>query len=145
MRHNQALLEMTNVLKKISPDVKLGQDVFVYDYVNLYRRCKIQSHSFICEGVTIEDEVMISHGEMFINEPEPAAVNVAGELKSEADWSCVSTLVKKGAAIGSNATILCGITIGERALVGAGAVVTKDVPPDAIVAGTPATVLRGCT
>ena len=118
---------MTNVLKKIS------------------RRCKIQSHSFICEGVTIEDEVMISHGEMFINEPEPAAVNVAGELKSEADWSCVPTLVKKGAAIGSNATILCGITIGERALVGAGAVVTKDVPPDAIVAGTPATVLRSRT
>ncbi len=156
---------MTNSLKKISPDVKLGKGVIVYDFVNLYgceigdetrigafvevqknakigRRCKIQSHSFICEGVTIEDEVMISHGVMFINDPKPAAVNAAGAVKTEADWTCVPTLVKRGAAVGSNATILCGVTIGERALIGAGAVVTKDVPPNTIVAGTPATVLR---
>jgi acetyltransferase-like isoleucine patch superfamily enzyme len=156
---------MTDLLKKISADVKLGKDVIIYDFVNLYgceignesrigtfveiqknvkigRRCKIQSHTFICEGVTIEDEVMISHGVMFINDREPAAVNADGELKSEADWTCVPTLVKKGAAIGSNATILCGVTIGERALIGAGAVVTKDVPPDTIVAGTPAEVIR---
>jgi acetyltransferase-like isoleucine patch superfamily enzyme len=156
---------MIDSLKKISADVKLGKDVIIYDFVNLYgceigsesrigtfveiqksvkigRRCKIQSHTFICEGVTIEDEVMISHGVMFINDREPAAVNADGELKSEADWTCVPTIVRKGAAIGSNATILCGVTIGERALVGAGAVVTKDVPPDTIVAGTPAAVIR---
>jgi len=156
---------MTNSLKKISPDVKLGKGVIVYDFVNLYgceigdetrigtfvevqknakigRRCKIQSHSFICEGVTIEDEVMISHGVMFINDPKPAAVNAAGALKTEANWTRLPTLVKRGAAVGSNATILCGVTIGERALIGAGAVVTKDVPPNTIVAGTPATVLR---
>jgi acetyltransferase-like isoleucine patch superfamily enzyme len=156
---------MTNSLKKISPDVNLGKGVFVHDFANLYgceigdetrigtfvevqknakigRRCKIQSHSFICEGVTIEDEVMISHGVMFINDPKPAAVNAAGAVKTEADWTCVPTLVKRGAAVGSNATILCGVTIGERALIGAGAVVTKDVPPNTIVAGTPATVLR---
>ena len=106
------------------------------------RRCKIQSHTFICEGVTVEDGVMVSHGVMFINDLEPSAVTEAGGLKSEADWTLVRTLVKRGAAIGSNATILCGVTIGERALVGAGAVVTKDVPADSIVAGNPATVLR---
>ena len=156
---------MIDSLKKISADVKLGKDVIIYDFVNLYgceigsesrigtfveiqknvkigRRCKIQSHTFICEGVTIEDEVMISHGVMFINDREPAAVNADGELKSEADWTCVPTIVRKGATIGSNGTILCGVTIGERALVGAGAVVTKDVPPDTIVAGTPAAVIR---
>jgi acetyltransferase-like isoleucine patch superfamily enzyme len=152
-------------LRKISPDVTLGNNVVVYDFVNLYgceigddsrigtfveiqrnakigRRCKIQSHTFICEGVTIEDEVMIAHGVMFINDPDPAAVNEAGEMKTNADWRCVPTVVKRGAAIGSNATILCGVTIGEGALVGAGAVVTKDVPPGAIVAGNPARFLR---
>jgi UDP-2-acetamido-3-amino-2,3-dideoxy-glucuronate N-acetyltransferase len=152
-------------LQKISPDVKLGSNVVIYDFVNLYgceigddsrigtfvevqrnakigKRCKIQSHSFICEGVTIEDEVMVAHGVMFINDPDPAAVNDGGELKSAADWRCVPTLVKRGAAIGSNATILCGVTIGERALIGAGAVVTKDVPAGAVVAGNPARILR---
>jgi len=156
---------MHSDLKKISADVKFGKDVVVYDFVNLYgceigdesrigtfveiqrnvrigKRCKIQSHSFICEGVTIEDEVMISHGVMFINDPEPAAVNEDGNLKTTADWTCVPTLVKRGAAIGSNATILCGVTIGERALIGAGAVVTKDVPPDTTVVGNPARILR---
>jgi len=156
---------MHNNLKKISADVKLGRDVVVYDFVNLYgceigdesrigtfveiqrnvrigKRCKIQSHSFICEGVTIEDEVMVAHGVMFINDPEPAAVSEDGNLKTAADWTCVPTLVKRGAAIGSNATILCGVTIGERALIGAGAVVTKDVPPDTVVVGNPARILR---
>ena len=156
---------MHSDLKKIGADVKFGKDVIVYDFVNLYgceigdesrigtfveiqrnvrvgKRCKIQSHSFICEGVTIEDEVMISHGVMFINDPEPAAVNEDGNLKTAADWTCVPTLVKRGAAIGSNATILCGVTIGERALIGAGAVVTKDVPPDTVVVGNPAKILR---
>jgi UDP-2-acetamido-3-amino-2,3-dideoxy-glucuronate N-acetyltransferase len=152
-------------LQKISPDVKLGSNVVIYDFVNLYgceigddsrigtfveiqrnakigKRCKIQSHTFICEGVTIEDEVMVAHGVMFINDLRPAAVNADGELKGAADWSCVPTLVKRGAAIGSNATILCGVTIGERALIGAGAVVTKDVPAGAVVAGNPARFLH---
>jgi acetyltransferase-like isoleucine patch superfamily enzyme len=152
-------------LKKISPDVTLGKDVVIYDFVNLYgceigdesrigtfveiqrnakigKRCKIQSHTFICEGVTIEDEVMVAHGVMFINDPDPAAVSGSGALKGAADWVCVPTLVKRGASIGSNATILCGVTIGERALIGAGAVVTKDVPAGAVVAGNPARFLR---
>ena len=151
--------------KIIAPDVKLGKDVLIHDFVNLYgceigdetrigafveiqknvkvgRRCKIQSHTFICEGVTIEDEVMISHGVIFINDRDPWAVNPDGSLKTEADWTCVPTLVKRRAAIGSNATIMCGVTIGEGALVGAGAVVTKDVPPNTVVAGNPAKVLR---
>ncbi len=152
-------------LKVISPDVKLGKGVKIYDFVNLYgceigdetrigtfvevqknvkigKRCKIQSHTFICEGVTIEDEVMISHGVMFINDLEPSAVNEDGSLKGENDWHCVSTLVKKKASIGSNATILAGVTIGENALVGAGAVVTADVAADTVVAGNPARFLR---
>ena len=149
----------------VAPDVKLGKDVKLYSFVNLYgcsigdetsigtfveiqknaligRRCKIQSHTFICEGVTIEDEVFVGHGVMFINDKDPDAVNQDGSLKTEADWVCIPTVVKRGASIGSNATILCGVTIGEGALVGAGAVVTKDVPPNAIVAGNPARVLR---
>lgn len=148
----------------IARDVKLGKNVRIYNFVNLYgceidddtrigtfvevqkgvkigKRCKIQSHAFICEGVTIEDEVMISHGVMFINDKNPAAVNPDGHLKTEADWTCIPTLVKKRAAIGSNATILCGVTIGEGALVGAGTVVTKDVPPDTVVIGNPARIL----
>ena len=156
---------MHSELKKISADVKFGKDVVVYEFVNLYgceigdesrigtfveiqrnvrigKRCKIQSHSFICEGVTIEDEVMVAHGVMFINDLEPAAVNQDGSLKTAANWTCVPTLVKRGAAIGSNATILGGVTIGERALIGAGTVVTKDVPADTIVAGNPARFLR---
>lgn len=149
----------------ISQDVKLGNNVRIFSFVNLYgceigdetkigtfveiqkgvtigKRCKIQSHSFICEGVVIEDEVMIAHGVMFINDRDPSAVNTDGRLKNEADWTCVSTRIGRRASIGSNATILCGVTIGEGALVGAGAVVTKDVPPDTVVGGNPARILR---
>jgi UDP-2-acetamido-3-amino-2,3-dideoxy-glucuronate N-acetyltransferase len=151
--------------QQITPDVKFGQGVRVFSFVNLYgceigdeskigtfveiqkgarigRRCKISSHTFICEGVTIEDEVFIGHGVMFTNDLFPRATNPDGSLQTAADWKCIPTVVKKGAAIGSNATILCGITIGERAVVGAGAVVTKDVPAGAVVAGSPARVIR---
>ncbi|MGA2819819.1 MAG: acyltransferase [Anaerolineales bacterium] len=150
---------------RIAADVKLGRDVKIFAFVNLYgcaigdeskigafveiqkgasvgRRCKISSHSFICEGVTIEDEVFIGHGVMFINDRYPRATVAGGGLATEADWQVVPTLVKRGASIGSNATILCGVTIGEGAIVGAGSVVTKDVPARAIVAGNPAQVLR---
>jgi acetyltransferase-like isoleucine patch superfamily enzyme len=149
---------------RIAPDVRLGLGVRIYGFVNLYgceigddtrigtfveiqkgsrigRRVKISSHSFICEGVTIEDEVFIGHGVTFINDKYPRATGSSGELQTEDDWECISTLVKKGASIGSNATILCGVTIGERALIGAGSVVTHDVPPDAVVAGNPARIL----
>jgi acetyltransferase-like isoleucine patch superfamily enzyme len=149
---------------RISPDVKLGRDVKIYAFVNLYgceigdeskigtfveiqkgvkvgRRVKVSSHTFICEGVTIEDEVFIGHGVTFINDKYPRSTTTEGELQSEADWVCVPTLIKKGASIGSNATILCGVTIGERAMVGAGSVVTHDVPADIVVAGVPARVL----
>lgn len=151
--------------KIIAEDVKLGKNVKIYNFVNLYgcqigdetrigtfveiqknvkigKRCKIQSHTFICEGVTIEDGVMISHGVMFINDREPGAVNPDGSLQDEEDWTVIPTIVKKRATIGTNATIMCGVTIGENALVGAGAVVTKDVPPNTVVAGNPARVLR---
>ena len=151
--------------KIIAPDVTLGKDVKIAPFVNLYgcrigdetkigpfveiqkkaiigRRCKIQSHTFICEGVSIEDEVMVGHGVMFTNDLYPAAVNPDGSIQTEADWQCIPTIVKKRASIGSNATILCGITIGEGALVGAGAVVTKDVPAGTIVVGNPARVLK---
>jgi acetyltransferase-like isoleucine patch superfamily enzyme len=150
---------------RIAPDVKLGRGVKIYAFVNLYgcaigdeskigtfveiqkgasigKRVKVSSHSFICEGVTIEDEVFVGHGVMFINDKYPRAANPDGSVQSEADWQVVPTLVKRGASIGSNATILCGVTIGERAIVGAGSVVTRDVPPDTIVAGVPARVKR---
>ena len=104
------------------------------------KNCKIQSHTFICEGVTIEDEVFVGHGVTFINDKYPRATT--GGLQTEADWKVVPTLVKKGASIGSGATILCGVTIGEHAIVGAGSVVTRDVPPGTIVAGNPARVIR---
>ena len=105
-------------------------------------RCKISSHTFICEGVTLEDEVFVGHGVIFTNDLYPQATNINGSLQTEADWKCIKTLVKRGAAIGSGATLLCGITIGERALVGAGSVVTKDVPAGAVVAGNPARVIK---
>jgi acetyltransferase-like isoleucine patch superfamily enzyme len=150
----------------ITESVQLGEDVRIFhtSLVNLYgckigsgsrvgafveiqknafigARCKISSHTFICEGVTIEDEVFVGHGVMFTNDVYPQATNSDGSAQSEADWKVVETRVCKRASIGSNATILCGITIGEGALVGAGAVVTKDVPPFAIVAGVPAKVV----
>lgn len=151
--------------KLISPDVTLGKDVILNDFINLYgckiddetrigpfveiqknafigKRCKIQSHTFICEGVTIEDEVFVGHGVMFINDRYPRATAGSGELQTEADWEVVPTTIKKGASIGSNVTLLCGITIGEGAIVGAGSVVIEDVPSKTIVAGNPARIIR---
>jgi acetyltransferase-like isoleucine patch superfamily enzyme len=152
-------------MKKIAPDVKLGKDVKIYDFVNLYgceigdntkigtfveiqkgakigRNCKVSSHTFICEGVTIEDNVFVGHNVTFINDLYPRATTASGELQTDDDWDCIRTRVKKGASIGSSATLLSGITIGENAIIGAGSVVTKDVPPDTIVAGNPARVIR---
>lgn len=150
---------------RIAPDVKLGKDVRIYAFVNLYgceigdesrigtfveiqkgahigKRVKVSSHTFICEGVTIEDEAFVGHGVMFINDKYPRATNEDGSSQTEADWVCTPTVIKKRASIGSNATILCGVTIGEGALVGAGSVVTHDVPPGATVAGNPARPVR---
>lgn len=126
---------------KIGDDTKVGAFVEIQRNASVGARCKVSSHSFICEGVTIEDEVFIGHGVMFINDRLPRAT-VGGQLQTEKDWKVVPTRVCRGASIGSGATILCGITIGERALVGAGAVVTKDVPADTTVAGVPARALR---
>lgn len=149
----------------IAPDVKLGRDVVIHHFVNLYgceigdgakigsfveiqkgarvgRNCKISSHTFICEGVTIEDEVFVGHGVTFINDKYPRATTPDGPLQTEADWTVVPTTVKRGATLGSGATILCGVTIGERAIVGAGAVVINDVDANTIVAGNPAQVLK---
>ena len=150
----------------VAPDVKLGRNVRISGFVNLYGceigdetrvgafveiqkdasigpRCKISSHTFICEGVTIEEGVFIGHNVTFINDRYPRATNGNGELQSQTDWHCERTFVKRGATIGSGATLLCGITVGENATVGAGSVVTKDVPANAIVAGNPARPLRG--
>ncbi len=150
---------------RIAADVKLGRDVTIRDFVNLYgceigdhsrvgafveiqkgakvgRNCKIQSHTFICEGVTIEDDVFVGHNVTFINDRFPRAVRGDGQLQTEEDWVCIPTLVRSGASIGSSVTILCGVTIGENALIGAGSVVVKDVPPGAVVAGNPARILR---
>lgn len=149
----------------IAEDVKLGKGVKIYEFVNLYgceiddntkigtfveiqkgarigKNCKISSHTFICEGVTIEDNVFIGHNVTFINDLYPRATAADGQLQTEDHWMCIPTYVKKGASIGSSATIMCGVTIGEGALVGAGSVVTKDVPPNTIVAGNPAKVIR---
>ncbi len=146
---------------RIADDVKLGVDVKIYGFVNLYgceigdeskigafveiqrgakigRRVKVSSHAFVCDGVTIEDEVFVGHGVTFINDRYPQATTSEGALQTGTDWQCIPTLVKRGASIGSNATILCGVTIGERAMVGAGSVVTHDVPDGAVVAGVPA-------
>lgn len=122
----------------IGNDTKIGSFVEIQKNVTVGSRCKISSHSFLCEGVFLEDEAFIGHGVMFTNDPYPRATNEDGSLKTEADWYPVKTFVKRGASIGSNATILAGVTIGEKAIVGAGAVVTRDVPDYAIVVGVPA-------
>jgi UDP-2-acetamido-3-amino-2,3-dideoxy-glucuronate N-acetyltransferase len=126
---------------KIGDDTKIGSFVEIQKNVIVGCRCKVSSHSFLCEGVVIEDEVFIGHGVMFTNDLYPKATNADGSLQTDADWSVVKTLVKRCASIGSNATVLPGLTIGEKALVGAGAVVTKDVPDYAIVMGVPARVV----
>jgi len=151
--------------KSIAPDVKLGKNVNIHNFVNLYgceigdntkigvfveiqknakvgKNCKISSHTFICEGVTIEDDVFIGHSVVFINDTYPRATNGNGALQSEEDWKVEPILVKKGASIGSNCTILSNVRIGENAIVGAGSVVTKNVPPNMIVAGNPARIFR---
>ena len=152
-------------LQRIAADVKLGRNVRIYSFTNLYgceigddvkigtfveiqkgvkigNFCKISSHTFICEGVTLEDGVFIGHNVVFTNDRYPRSTNEAGQLQSEADWVCTPTLVKRGASIGSGAVLLCGITIGEKAMVGAGSVVTKDVPPGSTVAGNPARIVK---
>jgi len=125
----------------IGADTKVGAFVEIQKNAFIGARCKISSHTFICEGVTVEDEVFIGHGVMFINDKTPRATAEGGTLQTEADWAVVPTVIKKGASVGSGATILCGITVGEGAMVGAGAVVTKDVPAGATVAGVPARLL----
>ena len=125
----------------IADETKIGAFVEIQKNASVGARCKISSHTFICEGVTIEDEVFVGHGVMFTNDPYPCAVNNDGSLQTEADWAVVATRVKRRASIGSNATIMAGVTIGESALVGAGAVVTSDVADYAIVAGVPARVI----
>jgi acetyltransferase-like isoleucine patch superfamily enzyme len=149
----------------IAPDVKLGSGVRIFGFVNLYgceigdeskigtfvevqkgvrigRRCKISSHTFICEGVTLEDEVFIGHNVTFTNDRFPRATNPDGSLQTDADWKCEPTVIKRGASIGSGTTLLCGLTVGEGAIIGAGSVVTRDVPPGAVLAGNPARILR---
>jgi acetyltransferase-like isoleucine patch superfamily enzyme len=125
----------------IGSGTRIGPFVEIQKNSTIGARCKISSHSFICEGVTIEDEVMVAHGVMFTNGLYPRATNSDGSLQRDGDWECTPTLVKRGAALGSNSTIVCGVTIGENALVGAGAVVTRDVPDFAVVAGVPARVI----
>lgn len=127
---------------EIGDDVKIGPFVEIQKGAKIGSRCKISSHTFICEGVTLEDGVFVGHGVTFTNDRHPRATNQKGELQTEADWKCIPTLVKRGAAIGSGATVLCGITIGENAMIGAGSVVTRDVPAGAVVAGNPARVRR---
>ena len=151
--------------QNIASDVKLGKNVQIFDFVNLYgctigdntkvgafveiqkgvvigKNCKISSHTFICEGVTIQDSAFIGHHVVFINDKFPASVNEVGDLKTDAGWSVIPTVVEAEAAIGSNSTILCGVTIGKNAVIGAGSVVTKDVPRGAVVCGNPAKILK---
>ncbi|MDT5263120.1 MAG: hypothetical protein QOC61_2124 [Acidobacteriota bacterium] len=150
---------------RIAPDVRLGRDVKIHSFVNLYgcrigdetrigtfveiqkgatvgARCKISSHTFICEGVRLEDEVFVGHGVMFTNDRRPRATRADGTPQTDADWELERTVVRRGASIGSNSTILCGLEIGERAIVGAGSVVTKSVPANAVVAGNPARIIK---
>jgi acetyltransferase-like isoleucine patch superfamily enzyme len=158
-------MESATSTVRISPDVKLGRGVKLFAFVNLYgceigdetkigtfveiqkgarigARCKISSHTFVCEGITIEDEVFVGHGVTFVNDRFPRATAASGALQTEADWACQQTLIKRGASIGSGSTLLGGITVGEKSIIGAGSVVTRDVPPGVIVAGNPARVLR---
>ncbi|MGD0812293.1 MAG: acyltransferase [Verrucomicrobiota bacterium] len=151
--------------QRIAPDVKMGRGVRVFAFANLYgceigddvkigsfveiqkgarigSRCKISSHTFICEGVILEDDVFVGHNVTFINDLYPRATNDDGALQTEADWKCIPTHVKRGASIGSGVTLLCGITVGPGAMIGAGSVVTRDVPAGAVVAGNPARVLK---
>jgi acetyltransferase-like isoleucine patch superfamily enzyme len=127
---------------EIGDDVKIGPFVEIQKGAKIGSRCKISSHTFICEGVTLEEEVFVGHGVTFTNDLHPRATNQKGELQTEADWKCLPTLVKRGASIGSGATLLCGIAVGEYAIIGAGSVVTKDVPAGAVVVGNPARVKR---
>lgn len=127
---------------EIGDEVKIGPFVEIQKGAKIGSRCKISSHTFICEGVTLEEGVFVGHGVTFTNDRHPRATNRQGELQTEADWECIPTLVKRGASIGSGATVLCGITIGENAMIGAGSVVTRDVPAGTIVAGNPARVMR---
>ena len=126
----------------IDDNSKIGAFVEIQKGASIGKNCKISSHTFICEGVHIEDNCFVGHGVMFTNDLFPRATNPDGSAQTESDWTMIETFVKKGASIGSNATILCGITIGENALIGAGAVVTKDVPPNTIVAGNPAKIIK---
>jgi len=159
------LMPSSQPFQQIAPDVKLGHGVRIFGFTNLYgceigddvkigtfveiqkgakvgNRCKVSSHTFICEGVELEDDVFVGHNVTFINDRYPRATNGDGKLQTEADWVCVPTRVRRGASIGSAATLLCGITVGEGAVIGAGSVVTKDVPPRAVVAGNPARVIK---
>ena len=152
-------------MKKISDDVKLGEGVLIYDFTNLYgceigdgtkigtfvevqkgatigRNCKVSSHTFICEGVHIQDNVFVGHNVTFINDLYPRATTDDGKMQTEDDWSCITTTIEEGVSIGSSATILCGIVIGKNAIIGAGSVVTRDVEPNTVVAGNPARFIR---
>ena len=159
------MAQRNTTTQRIADDVKLGKNVKLCDFINLYgceigdntkigtfvevqknakvgANCKISSHTFICEGVAIEDNVFVGHNVTFINDPYPRATTDDGKLQTEDDWVCIPTRVKKGASIGSSATIMCGITIGEKAIIGAGCVVTRDVPDNTIVVGNPARILK---
>lgn len=159
------MAEQREPIQLIAPDVQLGENVRIFGFVNLYgcqigdgskigtfveiqkgakigKKCKISSHSFICEGVTIQDEVFIGHGVTFTNDLFPRAVNEDGSMQTDDDWSCIETIVEQGASIGSGATLLCGITVGKDSIIGAGSMVTKDVPPRCVVAGNPAKVIK---